>query len=297
MKNHLYFLSASLVFFLLSCGNQSSVAEKQSSSSFAKATDTVKKTEAVPDGKQKASAADILARKQVPVLCYHHIYPTLPPHTTGYDVTITAFKDQMKALADSGYKTITPDQYYNYLVYGSSIAEKSVMITFDDTDGEQFTIAKPEMDKYNFKAVYFIMTISIGRPRYMSKEQIKQLSDEGHTIASHTWDHSRTDRYTTEHTIDVGGKKKVVNDWEQQLDKPTAKLKEITGKPIEYFAYPFGVWNKAGIPEIEKRGFKMAFQLSTQRDSLQPLYTVRRIIVAPSWSGQGMLKAMRSSFH
>ncbi|MGN6165862.1 MAG: polysaccharide deacetylase family protein [Flavisolibacter sp.] len=294
MKNHLLLLSA-VTAFLFSCSNQSTVAEKEPKNASAQTVDSTQKVEE-PTNKTKASAAEIMARKQVPVLCYHHIYATLPPKTTGYDVTISAFKQQMKALADSGYKTISPEQYYNYLVYGSPLPAKPVMLTYDDTDEEQFSIAKPEMDKYGFKGVYFIMTISINRPRYMTKEQIKQLSDEGHTIASHTWDHSRTDRYTFQHEIKEGGRKKIVNDWDQQLVKPKAKLEELIGKPIEYFAYPFGVWNKEGIPEIEKRGFKMAFQLATKRDSLQPLYTTRRIIVAPQWSAQGLLKAMETSF-
>jgi peptidoglycan/xylan/chitin deacetylase (PgdA/CDA1 family) len=202
----------------------------------------------------------------------------------------------MKALADSGYHTVTPGQLYDYLAYGTPLPENPVMITYDDTDEEQFTIAKPEMDKYGFKGVYFIMTISIGRPRYMTKEQIKQLSDEGHVIASHTWDHSRVDRYTYEHIIEERGKKKVVNDWDQQLVTTKDKLENMTGKPVEYFAFPFGIWNKAALPEIEKRGYKLAFQLSTARDSTMPLYTVRRIIVSPQWSAQGMIKVMKSAF-
>jgi hypothetical protein len=40
----------------------------------------------------------------------------------------------------------------------------------------------------------------------------------------------------------------------------------------------------------------MAFQLATKRDSLQPLYTVRRIIVAPEWSAAGLVRVMNSSF-
>jgi hypothetical protein len=73
-------------------------------------------------------------------------------------------------------------------------------------------------------------------------------------------------------------------------------LEELSGKPVEYFAYPFGLWNKEALPEVEKRGYKLAFQLSTPRDSIQPLYTVRRIIVAPTWSAAGMLRVMKSSF-
>lgn len=246
-----------------------------------------------------ALASEIMSKKQVPILCYHHIedVEVLPKNTAGYTVTVSKFKDHMKTLADSGYKTITPEEYYQYLAHGAPLPEKPVMITYDDTDIEQFTIAKPEMDKYGFKGVYYIMTLSIGKPRYMNKEQIRQLSDEGHVIGSHTWDHSRVDRYITgERIIQEGKRQKKFNDWEVQLTDTRRKLEEITGKPVEYFAYPFGIWNKEGIPEIQKRGYKMAFQLSTKRDSLQPLYTARRIIVAPSWNGQGLIKAMRNSF-
>lgn len=292
MKNQLHLLGALAAVFLFSCSNQSTVTENDPTIP-ASRIDSSKLVEA--PGKI-ASASEILARKQVPVLCYHHIKDVISKKDGDYSVSTAAFKAQMKALADSGYKTITPEQYYDYLAYGSSLPEKPVMITYDDTDEEQFTIAKPEMDKYGFKGVYFIMTISIGRPRYMTKDQIKQLSEEGHVIASHTWDHSRFDRYKPENEIEEGGRKKIVNDWDQQLLKPKRKLEEITGKPVEYFAFPFGLWNKEGLPEFEKRGYKMAFQLSTKRDSLQPLYTARRIIVAPQWSATGLLKVMQTSF-
>jgi len=246
-----------------------------------------------------SDAATIMGRKQVPILCYHHIrdIQMVSKASMGYEVTVNQFKEQMKTLADSGYHTITPDQLYNYLTTGAALPSNPVMLTFDDTDLEQFTVGKTEMDKYGFKGVYFIMTISIGRPRYMSKEQIKQLSDEGHVIACHTWDHHRTDRYVIGDRYEqVGNTKKMVNDWNDQLDKPRQKLEDITGKPVKYFAYPFGVWNEAGIPEIRKRGYKLAFQLSTKRDEQEPLYTVRRMIVSPEWSSAGLVRVMRSTF-
>jgi len=241
-----------------------------------------------------ADAATILARPQVPVLCYHHIVDGKPKND--YEVNTEIFKQQMKALADSGYHTILPDQYYNYLTHGTPLPSKPVMLTYDDTDEEQFTIAKAEMDKYGFKGVYFIMTISIGRPRYMSKEQIKQLADEGHVIGSHTWRHDRVDRLKDLNTIEYRGKKVEVNEWDFQLTNTKKQLEEMTGKPVEYFAYPFGIWNKQALPKIEERGYKLAFQLSEKRDPDQPLYTVRRIIVGPGWSASGLLKAMKSSF-
>lgn len=237
--------------------------------------------------KKMADLATILSRKEVPVLCYHNIRNFKPGESDrmkSYTVTPTAFAEQMKALHDSGYKTILPDQLYEYLLFGTALPARPVMISFDDTDLEQYTIGKTEMDKYGFKGVYFVMTISINRPRYMSVEQIKNLSDSGHRIASHTWDHHMVTKYTGA-------------DWDSQFVKPKVRLEQITGKTVEHFAYPFGLWNKEAITELKSRGYKMAFILSTKRDTTEPLYTVRRMIVPGTWSTTGMLKAMRTTFN
>lgn len=284
------------ICFLVSCSN-STGNETKSAGSTPK-TDTSSRSSNAVKSKVMADAATIMARPQVPVLCYHHIRDIQMPSRSsmGYEVTASQFKAQMKVLADSGYHTVLPEQLYNYLAYGEALPSKPVMLTYDDTDEEQFSIAKPEMDKYNFKGAYFLMTISIGRPRYMSKEQIKQLSGEGHSVVAHTWDHHRFDRYKYENEIEEGGRKKVVNDYDQQLVKPKLTIEGITSKKVEDFAYPFGLWNKEGIPEIKKRGYRMAFQLSTKRDSTEPLYTVRRMIVSPEWSSEGLLRVMKSTF-
>ena len=298
MKNPLPLFS---LVFLFSCASQDSVSTASdpvvAKESSASKKDSIASTPAVSANRAPADAATILARTQVPVLCYHHIrYPKPGKKSGDYDVTPDAFKAQMKILADSGYHTVLPDQLYNYLAFGDPLPPKPVMLTYDDTDEEQFSLAKPEMDKYGFKGVYFIMTISINRPNYMSKEQIRQLSDEGHVVASHTWRHDRVDKYLTTPHMDRDSKKMVENDFDLQLVDTRKKLEEISGKEIHYFAYPFGIWNKAAIPELRERGFKLAFQLSTKRDEEEPLYTVRRIIVAPTWSAEGLLRVMKSSF-
>jgi peptidoglycan/xylan/chitin deacetylase (PgdA/CDA1 family) len=233
-----------------------------------------------------ASASTILSRKQIPILCYHQIRDwkaTDSKRAKDYIVPVNVFKEQMKMLADNGYHTILPDQLYNYLLNGTPLPEKSVMLTFDDTDLGQYTVALPELKKYNFKAVYFIMTVSLNRPNYMSKDQVKDLSDAGNVIGSHTWDHHNVKQYK--------GK-----DWETQIDKPTRQLESITGKPIRYFAYPFGLWNPQAIPELKKRNFTAAFQLITKRDDQDPLYTIRRMIVPGYWSLSTLQHSMTQNF-
>jgi len=237
----------------------------------------------------QADKAAIMARKQVPILCYHQIRDWRPKDSKvdkDYIIPPAAFKAHMKMLADSGYHTILPDQLYDYLTKGTALPSKPIMLTFDDTDLDQFEIARPEMKKYGFKGVFFIMTVSIGKVKhYMSSAQIKQLSDEGNVIASHTWNHSNFKKLST------------AKDWETQLDKPTKKLEEITGKPVKYFAFPFGVWSAQNLPQLHKRGFKLAFQLADKRDANEPLLTVRRILDSGYWTVKNLSNSIRQSFH
>ena len=232
-----------------------------------------------------ADATSILKKPEVPILCYHQIRdwrPTDSKTAQAYIVPPASFHEQMKMLADSGYHTILPDQLYAYLNKGTALPAKPVMLTFDDTDLDQYTVALPEMEKYGFKGVFFVMTVSLGRPHYMSKDQVKDLSDKGNCIASHTWDHHNVKKYQ--------GK-----DWETQIEKPTKTLETITGKPIKYFAFPFGLWNHEAIPELKKRGMIAAFTLYDKRDQEFPLYTIRRIIV-PAMKPAALSSAMHKAF-
>lgn len=237
------------------------------------------------DPKDIPPAATILARPEVPILCYHQIRdwkPTDSKTAKGYIIPPASFREQIKMLADSGYHTILPDQLYAYLTKGAPLPHKPVMLTFDDTDLDQYTIALPEMEKYGFKGVFFVMTVSLGRPHYMSKEQVKDLSDKGNCIGSHTWDHHNVKKYQGQ-------------DWVTQIDKPTKQLETITGKQIRYFAYPFGLWNHEAIPELKKRGMIAAFSLYDKRDQTDPLFTIRRIIV-PAMSPATLHATMRRAF-
>ena len=278
MKNILYSVFAGL-FLMVSCQSEPRKIVPE-------VPLVVTPAKVVAPKKVAADAATILSKKEVPILCYHNIKELKAGDgemTKTYTVSPANFAQQMKALSDAGYHSILPNQLNDYLVYDVPLPSNPVMITFDDTREEQFSIGAAEMKKYGFKGVFFIMTVSINRPGYMSKEQIKSLSDDGHVVGAHTWDHHMVTKYAGD-------------DWNTQLVKPKAKLEEIIGKPVKDFAYPFGLWNTAAIPEIKKSGYEMAYILATKRDPVDPLYTIRRIIVSGTWSTEGMMKSIKSSF-
>jgi peptidoglycan/xylan/chitin deacetylase (PgdA/CDA1 family) len=68
--------------------------------------------------------------------------------------------------------------------------QKAVILTFDDGYKSQYSNAKPILDKYGFKATFYIVCNYVGSSgNRMSWEEIKSLRQEGHDIASHTMNH------------------------------------------------------------------------------------------------------------
>jgi len=156
------------------------------------------------------------------------------------------------------------------------------MITFDDSRVEHALIAAPVMEKYGFRGVFFIMTITYNKKNYMTTDQIAQLAKAGHTIGLHSWDHTMVTKY------------KEAADWQKQVEVPKKKLEDIVGKAVEYWAYPNGVYDYKGAVELSKY-FKLSFTLYSKRDSMLPLQTVRRLLVTECTS-QGLLKSMHRTF-
>jgi peptidoglycan/xylan/chitin deacetylase (PgdA/CDA1 family) len=146
------------------------------------------------------------------------------------------------------------------------------MLTFDDTDADQFNQARPELLKYGFKGVYFIVWNNVAKNKgYMSRAQVRQLATEGNVIACHTLTHKSFNKLKPA-------------DWDAEIATPTKKLSLLTGKPVQYFAFPYGIWNSKGLPGLHQQGFKAAFQLDQPRDPNDPLMTIRRVIDCGYWN-------------
>jgi peptidoglycan/xylan/chitin deacetylase (PgdA/CDA1 family) len=66
---------------------------------------------------------------------------------------------------------------------------KAVILNFDDAYKSQYTNAKPILDKYGYKATFYIICNDVGDNEYLSWGDITALYNDGNDIGSHTMNH------------------------------------------------------------------------------------------------------------
>ncbi|PWU82143.1 MAG: hypothetical protein DLM72_03355 [Candidatus Nitrosopolaris wilkensis] len=106
----------------------------------------------------------------------------------------------------------TPNQYGAYINAGitssSTTNNKVVILSFDDNRKGDFTYAKPILDKYGFKATFFVIcgkTTDIGA---MNWQDIAAMQSDGMDIESHTMTHAHLNTLSqSQLDFEIGGSK------------------------------------------------------------------------------------------
>lgn len=232
-----------------------------------------------------APPAQVLGRAtDVPVLCWHQLRDWRPGDSAYSRASLicppAAFRAQLDALHAGGFTTVSPDEHLAHLTTGAPLPPKPVLLSFDDSQGSQISVGVPELAKRSMRATFFIMTVPLGKPDWMSRDDVKRLHDTGHTVAAHTYDHHRVDRYAGP-------------DWDTQLAKPRATLEGIIGAPVRHFAYPYGAWSPDDLTHLDQAGYVTGYQLGERPvNPTRPLLTLRRILVGSTWDGPRLLSAV-----
>lgn len=228
--------------------------------------------------KYELSASDVL----VPALSYHNIEAKIGQNPAYY-CTPAVFEEQIAFLKGAGYESVLPADIQAYHIQKIALPAKPILISFDDTRKSHILLAAPILEKHGFRGTFFIMTVSIGKKNYLTQADIKELSDRGHEIGIHTWDHQNLSKLPADQ-------------WAVQVDQPKRNLEEITGKKVDSFAYPYGIWNKESITKLKTSGVTTAFQLTGKPDEEDPMLTLQRIMVSGNWSGQQLVRRLEDFF-
>jgi peptidoglycan/xylan/chitin deacetylase (PgdA/CDA1 family) len=124
---------------------------------------------------------------------------------------------------------------YNFISIEGALKEKvslksSICLTFDDGFSSDYNLVLPELKKINATATFFIVTDFLDTPNYLTKKQVKYLSDEGMQIGSHSKSHPNFLMLAPDKRL-------------EELNDSKEILEDIIGKPISTFAFPYGLFD------------------------------------------------------
>lgn len=206
----------------------------------------------------------------VPVLVYHYVRVVRNACDSlgmSLSVTPTVLNQQLTLLQVAGYHVIGLDTLMAAVLNGAPLPSHPVVLTFDDGYADFATAAVPILLAHNMTATDFVVPGFLGRPSYMTTEQVLLAEDAGMSIGAHTMHHVALAHVAPARAaVEITGSRTF--------------LQQLLGEPVADFAYPYGDFNGTVEQLVAKAGFRDGFTtISGTRQSPQFRYALPRIHV------------------
>ncbi|NLD25522.1 polysaccharide deacetylase family protein [Candidatus Dojkabacteria bacterium] len=187
---------------------------------------------------------------RIPILMYHHIGTTNNPHNKGLYVSPEIFEKQVAYLVRKNYHIINTSELFSILESGKQPSQKTVMLTFDDSQKSHYESAFPILKKYDIPGVFFV----IASRSFLSPSQIKEMSDYGMDIQSHSNTHIDFSKATDEMISNEATVSKGI-------------LERITGRKVSAIAYPGCLAKNNTFGIVSGSGYKLGFSCGKYIDT------------------------------
>ena len=169
---------------------------------------------------------------RVPILMYHLIdsHPPRGPYGPGLTVPPQTFEAEMRFLEEGGYHSVTFAELYGALAGTRPLPAKPVLLTFDDGNRDNYSVAFPILRRHHLVATFFVITKMVGRPPSMTWQQLSEMSQAGMTVGSHTV-------HPDLRTLSSGRLR-------SELMDSRAKIGDELGTAPVVLSYPFGQYDR-----------------------------------------------------
>lgn len=242
---------------------------------------------AVNDVYADARIARRLARRSVPILCYHRVV-TAPPKDSRVNIYIT--KDALAShLRQLHRRRMTPITFSD-LLSAERLPERPVILSFDDGYRDNYEYLLPLLHDFAARAVIFVLgdrtltsnrwDAAAGEPEaaLMTDSELRRCHASGLVeIGAHGFSHRRLPELP-----------------DRELDREFAGSKQvletIIEAPVRSFAYPYGAFGARERRRVAAAGF--SFGVATDRGV--PLerdrYAIARRLIFPATGNFGFYK-------
>jgi peptidoglycan/xylan/chitin deacetylase (PgdA/CDA1 family) len=182
----------------------------------------------------------------VPVLLYHNVLPRdqWPAGTTddqGMYITPERVYAQLKYLRDHGWRPVTARGVAQYVKRGERMHSKAFVISVDDGRRNAYRYLWPILRQLKFRATFYVVGARIGKDKFMSADQLREINAAGSEIANHTYEHLNLTRLSRAAVI-------------EQVRRGSDAIVEAVGRRPITLAYPGGRYNSAVIDAVRAEG-------------------------------------------
>ena len=189
------------------------------------------------------SDTDAVAADGAVVLMYHRFGDARFPAT---NIRESQLRDHLDYLQSNDYSVIPLEQLLASLEGEAALPEKAVVITVDDAYRSVYDTGHPILAEYDVPYTLFVSTDALDQrlPDYMSWEQLKDLAEQGVTIANHSASHESLLTHADAKA-----------DVQKAEDRLRAHVEILDG----VFAYPYGEFDLADTSMLQSLGYEFAF--------------------------------------
>ncbi len=192
----------------------------------------------------------------IPVLMYHMVGTEQDALELGNFTSTKSLDRQMNFLKRFGYHVITLDRYDAIQTGQIKPRGREILLTFDDGDFSFGKSAIPVLEKYQFPVAMFLISDFIQTGNYGSMDLETVLSLQ----KKYPWVNFQSHAKTHPHLKEIRAEQIKV-----EMEDSKKDLERLLGKPVDYFAYPFGELDQRSLKAVQDAGYKMAFTTSYRR--------------------------------
>lgn len=224
---------------------------------------------------QATALPDETVSRDVPVLMWHNLAEESSGDMT---ISVDTFRAQIEALHEAGFKTVSLQQLYDYVHFGTEFPEKPIVLTFDDGYFSNYEYAFPILQEYDMQATIFAIGVSVGKDTYkdtdhamtphFGADEAREMVDSGlisvqsHTFDMHQWPPFEDGNAQVRETL-LPFDGEADADYEAAVEADFAESREllesITGQPVNALAFPEGAYVTLTQDALRSAGAELTF--------------------------------------
>lgn len=123
---------------------------------------------------------------KIPILLYHALFEG-KANAEKYAIATDTFEQHIHYLSEEGFESISFNAFLDG--FQPHPKKKYIIITFDDGNYSDYSIAFHILKKYGFVATFFVTVGRIGTRDYLDWDHLKEMIDGDMSIQSHSLNH------------------------------------------------------------------------------------------------------------